>query len=323
MYKNMERHCSGKHEGKINMNTLKKRLISLALLCCFALASVTGCSSKDSSSKSEESDHISANDGDAANATENTDPTDKEINIESFTNSDGYIIVPFQSDNIRNSQVSNGNNMDILGSDPDSIDVSPQLPQTATESVTVVNEDGEPVTEEGGQPVTEYVTVPDATSGGTSISDYKSLTDGRYIVWVDISKDENYVFNDKFIKVTMKIKENIPDGDYPISIVTELSSIKGALITPDKILPGTIRVGSGEIDNQDVSSESGFVVYGDNVSCKQGDTIDYYISMKNNPGLAAVLIWFYYDSNAIEIESVVSEGEFKAFARPQTGDSNQ
>lgn len=300
------------------MNTLKKRLISLALICCFALTSVAGCSDKNSSSKGDENDHISENDEDTENL------ADEDIDIEIVTNSNGDTIAfPFQSDNIRNNQVSNGNNMNILGSDPDSIDVSPQSPQTTAESVTVVNEDGEPVTEADGQPVTESVTVSDATSGETSISDYKSLTDGRYILWVDISKDENYVFNDKFIKVTMKIKEDIPNGDYPINLVTDLSTIKGVSITPDKVLPGKIRVGSGEIENQDVSSESGFVVYGDQVSCNQGDTIDYYISMKNNPGLAAVLMWFYYDSNAIEIVDVASEGEFKAFARPQTGESNQ
>lgn len=42
--------------------------------------------------------------------------------------------------------------------------------------------------------------------------------------------------------------------------------------------------------------------------------------MKNNPGLAAVLMWFYYDSNAIEIEDVTAAGEFETFARPQTGE---
>lgn len=301
------------------MNTLKRRLISLSLLCCFALASVTGCSNKDSSSKSSESDRIDVNDGDT-NATNGGENIDDAPAIEVITNSDGNAIVfPFQSETIRGSQISNGNNMNLLGSDPDSIDVSPQTP---TESVTVVNEAGEPVTEANGQPVTEYVTVPAASSG--EASDYKSLTDGRYILWVDISKDEDYVFNDEFIKVTMKIKENIPDGNYPISLVTDLSNIKGVSLDPDKIFSGTIRVGGGSIIKvQDVSSETGFVVYGDNVSCKQGDTIDYYINMKNNPGLAAVLMWFYYDSNAIEVESVTAAGEFKSFARPQTGESNQ
>lgn len=302
------------------MNTLKKRLISIALLCCFAMASVTGCSDKNSSNKN--SDSISENNSsDSDNA--------EDLSIEIITNAKGDTVAfPFQSDSIRNNQISNGNNMDILGGDPDSIDVSPQVSQDssepATESVTVVNEDGEPVTEADGQPVTEYVTVPASSSEGTTVSDYKSLTDGRYVLWVDISKDENYYFNDEFIKVTMKIKENIPNGDYPISLVTDFSTIKGVSIDPDKVIQGTVRVGSGSvISAQDVSSEDAFIVYGDNVSCKQGDTIDYYINMKNNPGLAAVLMWFYYDSNAIEIESVTAAGEFRTFARPQTGEGNQ
>lgn len=321
MYKNTERHCSGKHERKIIMNTLKKRLISLALLCCFALASVTGCSDKNSS-KSPESDHISVNDG-------NTDSSNgggviDDTAIEVITNAKGYpVAMPFQSEDIQNAPISNENGMDLIGPDSSSIDVSPSInasAQTPTESVTVVNEAGEPVTEENGQPVTEYVTVPAESTSENAASDYKSKTNGRYVLWVDISKDENYVFNDEFVRVTMKIKENIPDGDYPISLVTDLSTIAGVSVDPDKIFAGTVRVGNGEIQAQDFSSETGFVVYGDNISCKQGDTVDFYINMKNNPGLAAVLLWFYYDSNAIEIEDVGSAGEFETFAYPQTGE---
>ncbi|MCM1006815.1 MAG: hypothetical protein NC485_02610 [Ruminococcus flavefaciens] len=297
------------------MNTLKKRLISLALLCCFALASVTGCSDKNSS-KSSESDHISANDG-------NTDSTNggnniNDLPIEIVTKENGDLLAfPFQSNDVPNSNISNENGMNLSGPDSSSIDVSPQAP---TESVTVVNEAGEPVTEANGQPVTEFVTVPTESSSENATSNYKSQTNGRYILWVDISKDENYVFNDEFVKVTMKIKEDIPDGDYPISFATDLSTIAGVHVDPDKIYTGTVRVGDGEIQAQDVSSETGFVVYGDNISCKQGDTVDFYINMKNNPGLAAVLMWFYYDSNAIEIEDVCSAGEFETFAYPQTGE---
>ncbi len=323
MYKNTEKHCSGKHERKIIMNTLKKRLISLALLCCFALASVTGCSDKNSS-KNSESDHISVNDGDTDSSNGNGGEMINDTPIEIITNNNGNpIAFPFQSEDVQNGQISNENGMNLAGPDSSSIDVSPSIDtssQTPTESVTVVDEDGEPVTEANGQPVTEYVTVPAESTSENAASDYKSKTNGRYVLWVDISKDENYVFNDEFVKVTMKIKDNIPDGDYPISLVTDLSTIAGVSVDPDKIFAGTVRVGGGEIQAQDFSSETGFVVYGDNISCKQGDTVDFYINMKNNPGLAAVLMWFYYDSNAIEIEDVTAAGEFETFARPQTGE---
>lgn len=303
------------------MNTLKKRLISLALLCCFALASVTGCSDKNSS-KSSESDHISVNDGNTNSS--NGEEVTNVPPIEIITNNNGNpIAFPFQSEDIKNSQISNENGMNLSGPDSSSIDVSPSIDapaQTPTESVTVVNEAGEPVTEANGQPVTEYVTTPAESTSENTTSDYKSQTNGRYVLWVDISKDENYVFNDEFVKVTMKVKENIPNGDYPISLATDLSTIAGVSVDPDKIFAGTVRVGGEEIQAQDFSAETGFVVYGDNISCKQGDTVDFYINMKNNPGLAAVLMWFYYDSNAFEIKKVVAAGEFKTFARTQTGE---
>ncbi|OPZ19613.1 MAG: DNA polymerase I [Firmicutes bacterium ADurb.BinA205] len=81
-------------------------------------------------------------------------------------------------------------------------------------------------------------------------------------------------------------------------------------VTPDKVIDGTVRVGGESIDPADVSAEEGLTVYGDNVACKQGDTIDYYINIKNNNGLAAALVWFYFDSNAMEFESAEEAGEF-------------
>ena len=80
------------------------------------------------------------------------------------------------------------------------------------------------------------------------------------------------------------------------------------------MLQGTIRVG-GNIDAQDVSGENGFVAYGDNVSAKPGDTVDYYINLKNNPGLAGMLVWVYYDANAMDIKSIAPSGDFAGFAR--------
>lgn len=137
-----------------------------------------------------------------------------------------------------------------------------------------------------------------------------SLNDSRYFFWLDLSKDKNFVFNDQFIKVTFKIKEDAPDNDYTIKLKPDLSDIGGVSIYPDKVIDGTVRVGGESIDPADVSAEEGLTVYGDNVACKQGDTIDYYINIKNNNGLAAALVWFYFDSNAMEFESAEETGEF-------------
>ena len=140
--------------------------------------------------------------------------------------------------------------------------------------------------------------------------EYAPLYGGRYVLWLDVAKDKDYVFNDEFIKLTFKVKEGIPDNDYAIRIKPDFSNVKGISKYPDKSINGTVRVGGGSIDPVDVSSEKGFIVYGTNIACKQGDTFDYYISFKNNPGLAAILLSFRYDSNAMEFISAQAVGEF-------------
>ena len=142
-----------------------------------------------------------------------------------------------------------------------------------------------------------------------------------YCLWMDISKDEPFYFEGEFIKITFKLKDNIPERDYPERINPDFSSIAGQTITADQVGQGTIRVGS-DIEAQDFSSATGFVTYADNVSAKPGETIDYYINIKNNPGLAAFIVWFYYDANAMDVVSVTSAGEFEDIAsKPQTGTS--
>lgn len=152
------------------------------------------------------------------------------------------------------------------------------------------------------------------TTVTTTSAGYVAETDAKYFMWVDIAKDKDYVFNDEFIKLSFKIKEDIPDKDYTIRLKPDLSDIKGVSIYPDSVIHGTIRVNSGSIAPVDVSAETGMAVYGDNIACKQGDTVDYYINFKNNSGIAGALIWFYYDSNAMELVSLKPVGEFAEIA---------
>jgi hypothetical protein len=317
------------------MNTLKKRLISLALLTCFAFTSAVGCSSNDSSNS--EKGYTSGSDVQNGTAAANNASPADDVTIAAITNEEGNpIIMPIQSGSINGGNVTADNGMNLNGPDPESVDSSPE---PATESVTVVDENGEPVTESvevtnasgetvteaNGQPVTEFVPVTSISKAdNTSVENYTSNTQGQYILWVDISKDENFFFNDQFIKVTFKIKDNIPEGDYPITLVTDFSSISGVSIEPDKVVNGTIRVGGSKIAAADVSSESGFVVYGDNVNAKPGEEVEFYINCKNNPGLAAILMWFYYDSNAMDFVDLESVGEFGDIAaNPSTGKKGQ
>ncbi len=194
--------------------------------------------------------------------------------------------------------------------------------QPATEYVPVTEADGQEATDAQGAVVTEAVKVTNVvTSVVTKPAEkptepaYVSKEDGRYAMWLDISKDENFFFEKNMITASFKIKDNIPDGDYKVRIVPDLSDVAGVAVYPEKTFDGTIRVNNGSIEAIDVSNETGMVFYGDNIACKQGDTIDFNINIKNNSGLVAFCIWFYFDSNAMEFIEAYPSGEFEAIAK--------
>ncbi|WP_297959361.1 hypothetical protein [uncultured Ruminococcus sp.] len=295
------------------MSNFKKRAIALASVACVALTSIASCSDSGSGSNSGKSGNNTATTAGSVNAT-NADGTPATSpvggnNLDSIKNEDGNVVItPFQS--------GTPNEIGITPPDAD-VDLNsadPVSTEPATEIVEVTEANGEKATDPAGNVVTQIVTKPTESAAES----YKSKTDSRYCLWIDISKDSDYIFNDQFIKVTFKLKDDIPDRDYAVRFNPDLSSVAGVSVTPDKVVQGTIRVG-GDIAAQDVSGETGFVAYGDNVSAKAGDTVDYYINLKNNPGLAAILVWVYFDSNAMEIQSIRPAGEFANFAKTTSG----
>ncbi len=199
--------------------------------------------------------------------------------------------------------------------------------EAVTEYVPVTEADGQEATDEAGAVVTEAVKVTNVVTNivtnvvtkpaekTTEAAGYTAKEDGRYAMWLDISKNENFFFEDEMITASFKVKEGIPNGDYKIRIVPDLSDVAGVAIYPEKTIDGVIRVNNGEIEAVDVSAETGMVFYGDAIACKQGDTFDFNINIKNNSGLVAFCIWFYFDSNALEFIEAFPTGEFEEIAR--------
>lgn len=200
----------------------------------------------------------------------------------------------------------------------------------ATVYVPVTEASGEKATEADGAvatqavPVTNIVTKPAATAPKETQPAYTSKEDGRYAMWLDISKDENFFFEGNMITASFKVKDNIPNGDYTIRISPDLSDVAGVAVKEEKTIDGIIRVNNGRIDPVDVKDETGMIFYGDAIACKQGDTIDFNINIKNNSGLVAFCIWFYFDSNALEFIEAYPSGEFEEVARyTEIGGSQQ
>ena len=234
-----------------------------------------------------------------------------EANGQAVTEADGQPVTEVkiianampETDNSANSNTAGDNSTDNNNSTPDENTQNPE--STGAEN--------------NQNPEQTPTNAPEATS------EYVSNTKGMYAMWIDISKNEDFVFNGSVIKVTFKVKENAPDGIYNISLNPDLSSIEGVTINPDTILNGSIKVGDGTADSVDPSSMNGYAIYGDNLTAKQGDTVEFSINMKDNPGLAAMVMWYYYDSNALEVINCVPDGEFAEVSSnsTQTGEKSE
>lgn len=164
----------------------------------------------------------------------------------------------------------------------------------------------------GGTSDVPYSPVDDEkiAPSGTDVSDYEPVQKSDYAFWLDISEEKDFIFNGETVCVTMKIKKDAPDGVYPIVIRSDLSDVSGHELFTDEDINGSICINT-KASPFDADSTDDFVFYGDSVACKPGDTVEFNISIANNPGLAAFVVYIYYDSNAIEIEDMEAAGEFK------------
>lgn len=290
------------------MKNSRNKAIALLTLVSVAFASFAGCSDKDDSS--------------AVSLTED------------------QIRTPFQYETGKGSADTTDDPYNLNGQDPTEGDskepVTEYQPVTDDEGepvttyVVVTDDNGTEVTDTDGSTVTTAETVttivekdPEVTEG----DDYVPYTDRAYALWLDISKgDEGFYFEDSFIKVTFKVKEDIPDGVYDVKIADpDFSSIMGQPVYPDNVYHGKVFVSTEPDDEEpDLSNETGLAVSGDYISCKQGDEITFCFNIKNNPGLAAMCFWFSYDANAMEVINCEPDGEFADIAyNTQTGTANK
>ncbi len=291
------------------MKNIRKRIIAIAVLACMALSSFAGCSNNSvgkgtSATKTQVSDDSSSSSEIAAT----TGAAVEDITLNDIKNEDGITVAtPFTVGsagsnpfNLTDPEAGNLNN-----------DTSGAAATTKIESVVVTDTAGAEVTDAAGAKVTETVVVTSPATTAASDGNYKSEYDSRYALWLDISQDKDFIFNGQFVKITFKIKEGIPDQDYAVRFKADFSNRLGQTTNPTVASQGTIRVGSGDIEANYVDTPSNeFGIYGDNIACKQGDTIDYYINLQNNPGLVATLLWMYFDKNAMDVVSIEAVGEF-------------
>ena len=332
------------------MKEFTKRIIAIAAVLCVAMTGVVGCSSGSKNSSSSSSQEVilqipfEYGEG-------NDSPFGQDANAPDLEGDDPVAATTKAGDKTTATSANSGN----TGNKQEATEVVTDANgQPATEMVPVTDAAGETVKDEKGQPVTQSVPVTqpakktdnsgsnngnsgnnnnnennnggnNSNSGSNESSepveepanDYKGKTEGRYAMWLDISRDENFLFEGDFLHVQFKIKDDVPAGDYSIRINPDIADISGRSVHEYTSEGGTVRINNGSIDAADpaLEDESKMLVYGDNVAANSGDTIDYYINIKNNLGMCAFCIWFYYDANAMEFLSCEPSGEYSEIAR--------
>lgn len=200
--------------------------------------------------------------------------------------------------------------------------------EPVTTYVTVTDAAGEPETEANGETVTTAITVTtsvkvnsETQTTTSSGSTYVPYTDDAYAMWLDISTEEDFHFQDEFIQVTFKIRDTAPDGVYDINITNpDFASFVDNVssVYPDTVLHGKVYVNQEAEPQREVTAADGFTVYADNVSGKQGEEVTVTFSMKENPGMCALNFWFDYDRNAMQIVECAAVGEFAEIASAAT-----
>ena len=306
------------------MSNFKKRIIAVAAIACIAAVPFTGCSDSSSSSKN-------------GNA---------NISDDVIKNANNGMIEPFQVIDGDSGSKVNYNGVDINAPDPvaptenstsyvvvtdakgenvtEYVPVTDDKGEKVTEIVTVTEAGGEKATESDGKDVTsavevtEAVTVTEIATSPTKPADYQSKTSSKYILWMNLEKDVDYDFQGKFVKMSFKVKDDAPEGDYQVTINPDVSTVAGKSLNKSiKVFNGLVRVG-GSVEAQDVSNVDGPVIYADKVSAKPGETVDFYLNFDKNPGCAAMMICFAYDSNALECISPQAYGDFAEVAASHT-----
>ena len=144
---------------------------------------------------------------------------------------------------------------------------------------------------------------PDTTTApaeGTTEAAYKPSYATCKAYWLDMSKQGDFTFNGEFLTVTFAVKQDIPNGSYPVKLSkTDIASWEEVRYYPE-IINGEVAVGQ-KAERQESMSDKDFSLKVNSVEAKQGETVTLTIDLANNPGFCGFVIDIQYDANAMTI----------------------
>lgn len=135
----------------------------------------------------------------------------------------------------------------------------------------------------------------------------------KHFMWLDISKNKDYVFENEFVQLRFRVNDDAPDGETVIKYETDIANYKGMSVYPNTLLNSTVAVNTA-LQPRALLSDDIFSISGTNVSAVPGEEFSVYLSIKNNPGIVAFLVYFTYDSSVLDFIEAVPTGEFAEIA---------
>jgi len=201
--------------------------------------------------------------------------------------------------------------------------------------IIVTDEEGNTVTDENGTAVTEAVSNRDSSGSSSSSSsssngssssssssgsssssngssdnssnddstEYVASLVGKQVYWMDMSTGKDYAFNGDFVDVTFRVKDNVADGNYEISIgACDFANYDAETITYNST-NGYVTVGDVEAAIAETSGDGTIQLTCESVTAEVGNEITIHFQISDNPGIVAFIFRFTYDQNALEFVS--------------------
>lgn len=297
----------------------KKRVFISVIAFIAAVSCFTSCGNKTeisneqsselSSESSIEVTDESINNNDNNNAIPDEDESGNKITAITVTEANGIVVT--DSNNKPVTQlvvVDNSNNIITEANGEPAKPVTKQT--TSTTQATTTN-----------AAITEQV-VSSSSDNTTTVKDaYKGC------LWLCSAKKVNgeAVYDSlksdgEIIKITVKVKDNTPDGDYSIDPVFSTSSGTSGCIVDVKsksvnvnIVPGIITVGGSKKESTSSSTDPELGIT--NTAAQPGETVTMYAYLSNvaNKEVTAFNFFFNYSSEFIEIETISAYGELVGY----------
>ncbi len=204
--------------------------------------------------------------------------------------------------------------------------------EEVTQAMNVTDAEGHGVTDAAGQSVTEWVVVetreiqnqggqdpvqpaatdaPAQTPATEAPAAYEPSYDTCKAYWLDMTQQGDYNFNGEFLTITFEVNQDVPDGNYPVTIATtDIASWDLVKYTP-VCINGEVAVNSTAAAQDEMSSDD-FCLKVNSETAKQGETVTMTIDLANNPGFCGFVIDIQYDSNALSIIEASGGKDFDA-----------